>query len=1067
MSPTPSVKSKYLRIVLLLVLIFIASLAEAERLPIKTYTVADGLAHDGVNKIVRDSRGFLWFCTADGLSRFDGYTFTNYGMDQGLPHSNVNDLLETRKGEYWIATDGGLVHLNPKGRPSNRVVYVNDEQASASMFSVIEPQANDRVAGAVTVLLEDRNGGIWCGTRNGLFRIEQESGRASLHPVEIGLPEQYSEQPSIAALLEDKTDSLWIATPNGLYRRWSDGSAARYTNKDGLPDDHVSNLFRDHKGQLWAATLLGGFFRLIADESHKPPSVTQNYRFKNGLPTDWVFQMFENSEQRFWIATGRGLAEFFPDGDERGRHFHIYDESNGLSYHDITAMNEDLGGNLWLATNTAGVMKLARQGFVTYDEGDGVWWAGAIFEDRAGGICFRGDVVGDNRAGGYAGARMNLPKPNPAYRSTRFGRFDGEQLSWFNVHALDGFGWVFEHVTLQSQDGKWWVGTNKGLYRFPASDNFEGIRTAKPVGFYTTKDGLAALQVFRLFEDSRGDIWVATTSAETNGLARWDRASEKIYDLAGTAGLPSLKENLPNSFGEDSAGNVWIGLGTGLARFRQGKFQVFTTSDGLPPGAIRDIYRDRAGRLWLASARSGLVRVDDVESDRPAFATYTTAQGMSSNNTDVITEDNDGNIFAGGGHGLDRIEPTSGRVKHFTSADGLAPGSLRAAFRDHAGVLWFGTSKGISRLSPVANKPAGPPFVLITGLRIAGLPQPLSALGETDLSLPDFAPNQNDIQLSFVALGFASGEVLRYQYRLEGTDADWSALSEERTVNFALLAPGKYRFLVRAVNSDQTVSLAPAVVTFTILNPVWRRWWFIALVTLAVAGLAFLFYRYRVARLLEMANMRTRIATDLHDDIGANLTRISILSEVAKQRFRNDTRIPDMPPTPGNGHENSPLASIARFARESVGSMSDIVWAIDPERDSLLDLTRKMRQHAEEVFTLRDIDLQFNAPVVKETRRLGVDVRRDLLLMFKEAVNNTARHSRCTRVKIDLRLERSMLLLQIEDNGVGFDQSKESRGHGLRSMKRRAAALGGSLEITSQPDSGTVIKALVPAQKKN
>jgi signal transduction histidine kinase len=209
-------------------------------------------------------------------------------------------------------------------------------------------------------------------------------------------------------------------------------------------------------------------------------------------------------------------------------------------------------------------------------------------------------------------------------------------------------------------------------------------------------------------------------------------------------------------------------------------------------------------------------------------------------------------------------------------------------------------------------------------------------------------------------------------------------------------------------------------------------------------------YRYRVARLLQLANMRTRIATDLHDDIGANLTRISLLSEVAKQSL-------------GNGDsEDGPLMSISRIARESVGSMSDIVWAINPERETLLDLTRKMRRHADEVFTLRDIELNFNAPNTREGLRLGIDVRRDLLLIFKEAVNNAARHSHCTRVNIDLRLQQSELFLEIADNGAGFDQSIESEGHGLRSMKRRAAALGGTLEIQSSRGAETIIKVSVP-----
>ena len=418
----------------------------------------------------------------------------------------------------------------------------------------------------------------------------------------------------------------------------------------------------------------------------------------------------------------------------------------------------------------------------------------------------------------------------------------------------------------------------------------------------------------------------------------------------------------------------------------------------------------------------------------------------------MIVEGINGHLYVGGGHGLDRLDPATGRVLHYTTADGLAPGVFRAAFRDHDGVLWFGTTRGLARLAPAVDKPTGPPPVLITGLRVSGVAEPVSAVGERDMSLRDLAPGRNQLEIDFVGLGFGAGDVLRYQYRLDGADADWSALGEQRTVTYASLAPGEYRFVVRAMSSDGIVSDRPASIAFTLLSPVWLRWWFLTLAALVAGLIAYSLFRYRITRLLEMANMRTRIATDLHDDIGANLTRIALLSEVAKQTQGAD----------GESDADAPLASITRIARESVSSMSDIVWAINPHRESLLDLIRRMRQHADEIFTLRDIELRFNAPDAAESLRLSVDVRRDLLLIFKEAVNNTARHSRCSRVEIDLRVEGSRLLLTVVDDGVGCDASLESEGQGISSMQRRARRLNGMLEITSGTGVGTTVRLSIP-----
>jgi signal transduction histidine kinase len=209
-------------------------------------------------------------------------------------------------------------------------------------------------------------------------------------------------------------------------------------------------------------------------------------------------------------------------------------------------------------------------------------------------------------------------------------------------------------------------------------------------------------------------------------------------------------------------------------------------------------------------------------------------------------------------------------------------------------------------------------------------------------------------------------------------------------------------------------------------------------------------YRYRVAQLLKLERMRTRIATDLHDDIGANLTRISILSEVARRQGGD-----------GASPIGGSLQAIAEIARESVASMSDIVWAINPQRDSLIDLTRKMRQHAEEVFVLRGIELKFSAPDTAPDLKIGVDVRRDLYLVFKEAVNNAARHSDCVRADIELRVEEARLILTISDNGRGFDPEARTEGAGLLSMRRRAADLGGELSLESRIGAGSRVRLTI------
>ena len=548
MFATPFIKAKRSGLALVLLALILSSLARAERLPLKAYTVADGLGHNNINKIVRDSRGFLWFCTNEGLSRFDGYSFTNYDTDDGLPHRVVTDFLQTRDGQLWVGTSGGLVHFNPRGVPNDKNANAADANAR---FTVVLPEGEDRNAKAITVLLETRDGTIWCGTLRGLYRLDSTAGRFTLRPVDLKMPTENQEQSFVLDLLEDHHGSLWVAAASGLYRRWADGSVARYTSREGLPGMYLQDLFEDSRGQMWAATRDAGFFRFVADGTHAPPAVVGMYQKWDGF-TVWVYQIFETSDHRFWVATNSGLVEFSPDGNNPQSQFHSYSTKNGLAYSEITALNEDMSGNLWLGSY-AGAMKLARNGFVTYSEQEGIVTVSGIFEDRKNGTCFRGYVMGDEHTSVFEGAKIDLFSPT-AIHQFRYGCFDGQRFRWFlpSMPRSGNFGWVGEGVTLRARNREWWLGTGEGLYRFPATDDFTQLKNERPLAVYQTKEGLIGYQqIFRIFEDSRGDVWASTTAAP-NGLARWERATDTLFrGLADSPSLPSPATDLARSFGED------------------------------------------------------------------------------------------------------------------------------------------------------------------------------------------------------------------------------------------------------------------------------------------------------------------------------------------------------------------------------------------------------------------------------------------------------------------------------------------------------------------------------------
>ena len=1019
-------------------------LVHAERLPIKTYTTADGLAQNSVNRIVRDSRGFVWFCTDEGLSRFDGYSFTNYTTAQGLSHSVIKDVLETRTGIYWVGTGLGVCRFNPNGiqpselhRPSsgaetdNQRTADNAQRTDNPLFVLYRPNDHSST-GAVNVLLEDRTGAVWGGTGRGLYRLEQTNEEWTLRFVDIGLPREIENDLRVRALVEDRQGALWIGAGSGLYRRWPDGRTERYTIQHGLPGNEVRALLMDDIGQLWVGTR-EGLAQVALEPGTHQPRVVRVYNAKNGLSNPNTRCVFQSSTGQMWVGVSTALVEFDPRVSRDGSPFRHYVSELGVSKLFVQTLAEDLDGNLWIGTDN-GALKLARNGFTTYTEADGLGESrvSSIFESRAG----------------------DLSTMTILSSATPLSWFDGKRFTAIRPQvprSLTYFGWGWDQLTLQDQAGEWWLPTGEGLVRYPKVSHVRQLATTPPKAIYTTRDGLASNDVTRLYEDSRGDIWIATFSEARGGLTRWERATETFQHYGETDGLP-LKNNGASAFSEDREGNLWIGFVNSdfLARFRNGRFTLFTSEHGLPASSIYDLYFDHAGRLWIASITGGLARLDDPSAERPRFITYTTAQGLSSNNINCITEDRYGRLYLGTGRGLDRLDPATGRVKPFTAADGLISGDVSVSFRDRKGDLWFGGKGGLSRLSPQLDPPQPPPPVLITGLRIGGEAHQISALGETEIAAVELGPNKNQIQVDFVALGFSSGEGLRYQYRLEGASEDWSALADQRMVNFANLAPGRYRFLVRAVNADGVMSEPPASFSFTILPAVWQRWWFVSIVAALVGLIAYALYSYRVRRLLELERVRTRIAADLHDDIGAGLSRIAVLSEVARHEAGSVSPVMER------------LSIIARASRELVDSMSEIVWVINPERDQLRDLTQRMRRFASDLFTSRGIEFTFRAPGGEHHLKVGADVRRHIFLIFKESVNNIVRHSECGKADIELRVESGRFVLTIEDDGRGFDSSGAGDGNGLINMRERARLLGGQLNVESSNGHGTGITLRAP-----
>jgi len=1230
-------------VALLVVAMLAATCAPGVELPVKLYTTAEGLISNRVGPVFSDSRGFLWFGTEDGLSRFDGSRFVNFGTEQGLPYPVVTWVLEVRDGIFWVATNDGIARLDATGNglgksaggtrsgsrnhtgPNNR----GGDRAGSSLAGqngtgfVFEKfrVSPDAAPNRINVLYRDRAGVLWLGTDGGVFTLNEAGGKVTFRRVELSLT-----QPDLLVqtwcLLEDQEGSMWIGTKFGLVRRLPNGRTVQYPTRadTGTGTGAVYSVIKDRTGVLWVGHSQGvSLFRPGSAKDLSRPDTAAGALEPAGawrddtleqtgarmggsshdpaMESSWQWGVLERPEKE-------GQARLLPSGhDVIGLYeFHdgriwattrlggLYEFENGR-YRPVNAtrrvmtelsgsITEDRDGNAWLGSQSSGAVRISPQGFVTYGRADGlVSTVTGLME------------YDSTRIIALTGARQ-------------INWFDGEKITPTNLSAPPGreqYRW--NQSLLRDHLGEWWAAGKAGLYRFARNSDPERFLKMPPAALYTVRDGLPEDPIMRMFEDSRGDIWISTFAPAHEPLTRWSRAESRFIRYSDQDGLPAFSG--PTSFSEDRAGDVWIGFREGgIARYRAGNgagsFRYFTAADGFVPGPVIGCYIDRTDRMWCATIEHGLLRMDRRGESRLEPVFYSTRQGLSSDLIYAIGEDLDGRIYLGSERGLDQLDPVTNHVQHFDANDGLAAGRVIQVFRDHTGNMWLTTRTGLSRLVPSPRHTAPPAPVLITGIRIAGVEGQVSPLGVRELPIGDLAAEKNSLQIDYLRVNFAPGDPPRFQYELEGADKQWSEPTALRTVNYPRLPSGSYRFLVRAAGSDGGPDATPAVVSFRILPPLWLRWWAIALAMAVIAGSFIAFERYRNARMQELGaaltesqrltaafkesearfrtlaetasdailttsesgeivfvnpaaervfghptaammgrgagelipdfmnqlrmddarpapwravevigthaagrdvtlevsfagftregqryvtavarditerkradevlrrsreeriaeieRVRRRIAADLHDDIGSSLTQISILSEVVRQRVGE----PEFSVA-------GPLSYIARASSELIDSMSDIVWAINPQRDRLSELVHRIRRFAADTFTARNIAFRLDLPGADEDVRLEGNLRRELFLIFKESINNVVRHSECSEAGIEMKLGGAHLEYSIHDNGCGFDPADASEGHGLASMRSRAAGIGAAFELRSEPGKGTRIRisVLLPEQ---
>ena len=944
----------------------------------------------------------------------------------GLPHNTVMAITQTRDGYLWLGTINGLARF---------------DGVQFRRFSL----ADGLPSLSVRVLLEDRSGALWIGTDNGLGRYHENC--FTRWTMREGLAGDY-----VSGLAEDRDGVIWIATRTGL-NRWRGG---RLEQDASLAGRTVSALTIAESGEvLVSVTGAGlmqwngqGFVPVSAAPGPAPVTTMRLLRDRTGrvwagenrgvwclnggtwtamggtagLPVVSVTSLTQSGDGRLWVGT-RDEGLFFL----RDEQFHRVTAEDGLADTAILATCEDGEGNLWVGTRADGLCRLRpRQVFVwRHLEGDVEVAPRSLAESPDGAVW----------ASAYGRGLYRIAPDQP-------GRFSRQSLP-----SLPNVLWS-EPICVTRDDSFWFVaGPVLRQWR-------QGVLAAE----HALPPELQGDPVRCVREDRERGLWLGTASGRVVLLR------DGQYSIF-TDGLPRV---MASTLIQEPDGTIWVGsYGGGLGRLKNGVGTTFSQPQGLSSDLVRALLADSRGNLWIGTEGSGLCCLRDGK-----IRTLGARQGMDNDTIVQILEDAAGDLWLGTYHGVLRIarpdmdalvagQRTRVHPRKFDHADGLLSAQCNTgpngALRTRDGRLLFCTYQGLLHIDPrQVTEASAPPAVRMEDFLVEGRVWP-SAAGafpdeETARQIP---PGQQRFEFRYTALRSVAPERVRFRYRLEGLESDWTEAEARRSAHYSYLPAGHYRFEVTAHGGDGVWAKTGAVLPFIVLPHFWETWWFRIASWLggaaAVAGLVGLQLRRRHRLRLQVLEHqravdreRARIAQDMHDELGSRLTKAGMIAEMA---------VRDRDASPA---AQDRLQALRRTLEDMTITMDELVWAVNPQHDTLDGLANYLLRYTQEFFAGTSVRCEFGIPPDLPAVPLGATVRHNLFLAYKESLTNAAKHAHATTVTVRVEFAANRLRLEVEDDGAGFVPGTERGGGcGLENMRDRLQAIGGQCEVAPREGRGT------------
>ena len=969
----------------------------------KNLTVEDGLVQSQVISIYEDKDGYIWFGTYDGVSRWDGIDFVNYQSQDGLIGAEVYRIREHYDGAIHFTTRGGIINEYASGilQPLHQNLQIEKNKLTASfrskngdIFICIKEQGVSIYKNGETKILTKKDGlagntveSIFEGKDGKIYFITDSSGISVFNNNNLQTIDIKTglASNSIYYVYESKDNTLFFITMNNGITVLKSNKFKTFTKATGLVADFMPDLYEASDSTIYFMSENNGV------------SAFKNGRLKSintasGLISDNINAICEGPDGTIYFGTYGSGVSIYKNGE-----FSTLNKSNGLADDFIHSIFAGQNGTIYFGTDDG--VSLYRPGIIanyTEDTGLASNYVTAILEGRDGTIYF-----------GTFGDGLSVYKD---------GKFE-------DITEKDGLVSNYVYSLLEDKAGALYIGTWGGGVSVLEDGKFRSI---------TTNNGLAENRIIDILESKDGAIYFATGG----GVSIWREG--KFQTLNEENGLAC--EHVVSLF-ESQDSTIYFGSEHGgVCKYKSGEFDILNEDKGLAANFVLSIYQNKTGTMFYATLGAGVTTEKDG-----ILKTIDVSDGLSNNTVHGILEDEAGNIYLTTNKGINILSNWDGavNVRTLRSGDGLASDETNqgAYFKDSQGKLWFGTIRGVTCYNPKIDTPDFLlPRVHISRMRVFEEEIPLTKFQQINLE-----HHENYLKFDFTGIDLSAPKKITYRYRLSGVDKDLVE-TQQRYVQYTNLDNGKYIFELKAKNQWGVWSV-PAQVAFSISPPFWETWWFVLCIVLVFGGGVVFLVIYRVQQLLAMERLRTKIAADLHDNIGSSLTEISIISEVAASQLATEPKERVL----------KNLGKISNISRSLIDNMNDIVWLVTPKRDSLHDLIIHLRDLYTELFSYSGIIFKTMNLQELERVRLPMTYRQNLYLIFKEALNNSLKHSNCNEITLETHVEGRRLKMALTDDGKGFDQSKPFSGNGLENMKKRAENIGGKLNIHSQNGMGGTI----------